>query len=783
MLLTVIVVSPRAGERVIARKGWVAMCKFCSGCVVLALVVLLPLACPSITIAQEATATAEFGPMPGRDMPGIGEPGFADQASLLDFYDARRTPGERLAMVAAALKIEDPASVHLWPALDAVLEEFAWQTRLGSYAQQLEAAVKVEKAADRTEAIWAVAERIKREMEWLLPKPADVRQPDVMTAADLLDEYAARVVERRRALEILVPAEVGKPAKPVPLTSLGAELATVAADSTLHESLSTTAIPSLEKCALTYAVGFAESETPEVELAPASRESLETTLSDLLTGVEGYIEAGPPAGPLSVTMRLTQPHASAWTEAAGADKGLFRLEYGCDFLDHEGNAQKMASALVGGFAVQFANTSPPTTGTLPIVGKVVTWEGEPAGLASVLVYSAQSALTTGAKAPELTLRGVVRHGPTGGTGGSMPPAAPGYLVILQPAGTPAVSAPNGQCVETDEQGRFVLKLPVKLTADVPVATPQKVKLSGPIGSAKARDYVADVPGYFAFLGLPPGNYSAMIEAVRTPAEGTAPAESIPLRFEPDGRVLSNPAAEAERRSEREEPSSIMVGRGYLLRLSALVRPPTDVNALAEATGSFGTSLWSAEPLGQLSSFQNVALMQTGLFSSAPDPGLPRVGIADVGGKGAEGAYFYRYPLNKDARERAKREYVSVQNVSVTFTEAKSNTACSEGQERHYLRAHLTLEPTADSVNIALRRRMHHPWGVSVGYSNTGDGDAYLLGLSYSPIRHLDITAGAARWSETLPAEGNTGNGGEAQSDNDIGTFWGISYDLSDLIFR
>ena len=127
----------------------------------------------------------------------IGEPGFADQTSLLDFYDARRTPDERLAMVAAALQIEDSASVHLWPALDAVLDEFAWQTRLGSYAQQLKAAVKIDKAADRTEAIRAVAKRIEREMAWLLPKPADVRQRDVMTAAGLLEEHAARVVERQ----------------------------------------------------------------------------------------------------------------------------------------------------------------------------------------------------------------------------------------------------------------------------------------------------------------------------------------------------------------------------------------------------------------------------------------------------------------------------------------------------------------------------------------------------------------------------------------------------------
>jgi len=443
----------------------------------------------------------------------------------------------------------------------------------------------------------------------------------------------------------------------------------------------------------------------------------------------------------------------------------------------------MASALVGGFAAQFTSTSPPTTGTLPIIGKVVTWEGEPAGLASVLVYSAQSALTTGAEAPELILRGVVRHGPTGGPGDSMPPVAPGYLVILQPPGAPADSAQNVQCVETDEQGRFVLKLPVKLTASIPVATPQKVKLSGPIGSAEARDYVADVPGYFAFLGLPPGNYSATIEAVRTPAERTPSVESIPLSFGADGGVLSNPAAEAERKSDAEDPSLIHVSRGYLLRLNAIVRPPADVSVLADATGSFGTSLWSAEPLGQLSSFENVALMGTGLFSSAPDPGLPRLGIADVGGKGAEGAYFYRYPLNKDARERAKRESVSVQNVSVTFSEAKSNAACPEGDARHYVRAHLTLEPTADAVNFDLRSRMHHPWGVSVGYSNTGDGDAYLLGLSYSPIRRLDITAGVARWSEEITAEGDAGNGGQTQYDNDIGTFWGIFCDLSDLIFQ
>ncbi|HCU34082.1 MAG TPA: hypothetical protein DGT21_01170 [Armatimonadetes bacterium] len=721
--------------------------------------------------------------MPGRDMPGIGEPGFADQASLLDFYDSRRTRDERLAMVAAALQIEDPASVHLWPALDAALEEFAWQTRLGSYAQQLETAVKLKKAEDRTQAIRAVAKRIKREMAWLLPKPAEVRQRDVMTAAGLLDEHAARVVDRRRALQILVPAGVGKPAKSVPLTSLGGELATLADHSTLHELLSTTTIPSLEKYALTYAVGFTASETAQVELAPISRESLETNLSDLLTGVEGYIEAGPPAGPTSVTMRLTQPHATAWTEAAGADKGSFRLEYGCEFFDQGGNPQQMTSALLGGFGVELNQPPNSTAGTLPIVGKVVTWEGQPAGLASVLVHAAQSALTTGAEAPELILRGVVRHGPTGGTGGSVPPVAPGYLIILRPPGATAVSAANVQCVETDEQGRFGLKLPAKLTASVPVATPRTVKLSGPIGSAEARDYVADVPGYFAFLGLPPGSYSATIEAVRTPAEGTARTESIPLRFEPDGRVLSNPAAEAERKSDAEDPSRIHVSRGYLLRLNAIVRPPADVEALAEATGSFGTSLWSAEPLGQLSSFQNVALMGTGLFSSAPDPGLPRLGIADVGGKGAEGAYFYRYPLNKDARERAKREYVSVQDVSVTFSEAKSNAACPEGDERHYVRAHLTLEPTAEAVSFALRSRMHHPWGVSVGYSNTGDGDAYLLGLSYSPIRRLDIMAGVARWSEEITAEGDAGNGGQIQYNNDIGTFWGISYDLSDLIFR
>ncbi len=758
------------------------MCRFCSGCVVLALAVLLPLGCPSITSAQVATATAEFGPMPGRDMPGIDEPGFADQASLLDFYDQRRTADERLAMVAAALEIEDSASVHLWPALDAVLEEFAWQTRLGSYAQQLAAAVKVENAADRAKAIAAVAERIKREMAWLLPKPADVQQPDVMTAVDLLKEHAGRVIGRRRALQVLVPGETGKPAKSVPLTSLGMELAAVATDSTLHESLSATTIPSLEKCALTYAVGFSESETPEVELAAASRESLETTLSDLLTGVEGFIEAGPPPGPLSVTMRLTQPHASAWTEAAGADKGLFRLEYGCDFLDHAGKTQKMKSALVGGFAVEFAEGAPPTTGTLPITGKVVTWEGQPAGLASVLVYSAQSALTTGAEAPELILRGVVRHGPTGGTGGSMPPVAPGYLVILQPPGAPGVSAKNVQCVETDEQGRFVFKLPATLTADVPVATPQKLKLSGPIGTNEMRDYVADVPGYFALLGLPPGEYSATIEAVREPAGGTAPTESIALSFGPDGRVLSQPGTETERRSEPEKPSCIQVSRGYLLRLSALVPPPAAGKALA-ATGSFGTSLWSAEPLDKLSSLQGAALMKTGLFSSAPDPGPLRVGFAGVGGKDPEGAYFYRYPLNKEARERAKREYVSVQNVSVTFSEAKSNAECPEGGERHYVRAHLTLEPTADAVSFALRRRMHHPWGVSVGYSNTGDGDAYLLGLSYSPIRFFDITAGAARWSEPLAAEGDTGNGGETQYDNDIGMFWGISLDLTDLVLK
>ena len=127
--------------------------------------------------------------------------------------------------------------------------------------------------------------------------------------------------------------------------------------------------------------------------------------------------------------------------------------------------------------------------------------------------------------------------------------------------------------------------------------------------------------------------------------------------------------------------------------------------------------------------------------------------------------------------------MSVQNVSVTFSEAKSNAACPEGDARHYVRAHLTLEPTADAVNFDLRSRMHHPWGVSVGYSNTGDGDAYLLGLSYSPIRRLDITAGVARWSEEITAEGDAGNGGQTQYDNDIGTFWGIFCDLSDLIFQ
>lgn len=732
----------------IARKGWVAMCRVPASCLVLVSAALYLVAVTPSAFGDDATITAEFGPVLGRDLPQVKDgPPLPDRTALLDFCGQSSDMERRLQLVASALEIEDSGTIRLWPVVDFVLEEVAWQARLSGYAEQIEKAIAIKDGEKRKAAIIALGQRVTAELAAILPSPpkdtsaskttggngatATVEPPDLITPGVQLGRVRGDIAGKRALIALPPPDATGKDTS---IRDLGEKLVELAErePGALRSALGPT-IEALRAKGLSYEVRFSSSDAPVVALSNASREAIQSTASTILTGVEGYLEPPDRSGPTTPIFVLGQPFAHA---QSGAD-GRFGLPVPCRFS--LSRALKVSTASLGGLSWDGA--------TVTICGEVRTKEWAGVDGAQITVYSPKAQIPTDKGNFTVDLSGTLE---VKDADGNTAPAANHIVALSLVDASGALLSGYSQWVQTDDDGKFTLTLDGKVETEPAEGAldDEYVWLVSDSGTEREVYQVTrDASGYFACFGLPAGKYGI---AIAKEAPDGMPALSVALR------------------------------EGVLSR----VRQPDFTAAGSGRSGDVLDDLTTSTGMAKLSGFAASSAATGALLSTAVAQGGIRLGVAGGGGHGTELAYFLRYPLHKNSREHATRTYPAGADISVNFVEAKTGEACPEGEQRSYIKALVDIKPDPDAVDFKLRQQMHHPLAVGLGYSTAGEGDAYMLGLAYSPVREVDVMAGWGGWSKTVAADGvaTTQTATATKTEWDDDWFWGISLNLTSLLF-